>query len=655
MRTPDGAVHRCDLGGSVSITVRDIAAAPHLEVNTAAGFPGLDRVVRWAHVTELPDPVHWLRGGELVLTVGLGLDPDEEGRRAYVRRLHGAGCAGLAFAIDVWLRGSIPAEVLDEGDRLGFPVLRVEGETPFIAVVETVADHYAAERGREQGRVLAAQDAMARAALRSGPAGVMHELASATSGECLLLDRNGMTSRAVPDTERAWHGPVRAAVAGPARTPGMRILAGDGTSWTGGAEGMSRPGGAEGTGGGVPDGRRTGAGRTGTGGTADTATGADEMAGEATGAGTATGAGGTGEGAPGARTGGGAGAVTGEAPGAGETAEETTGTGTATGAGGAGGTAAATGIGGAAGEGDGGDGPGAVLLQTLGTTGRTLGWLALRCADPTASVRVLANHAASLLAVDLLHSRDARRAIFRERAPLLRAAALGGPAGVAPTLPPPPWEVVCYRLGRDADPVPGTPDALDAAADALVDVLGDTGAAQRAGLCPLDGVLVAVLPDTGRPHAGERLLALLPGVPAAGACRARGPGDLASAVSRARGAVPPHGYRHVDEADAWAILRSAVPESGSRAFTEAVLGPLLEHDARNGTELAHTLRHHLDGGGHVEGTARDLGVHRNTLRARLRTAERVLGRPLSDPRARLELWTALSLHPLRCTDGTWHD
>ncbi|WP_306366932.1 PucR family transcriptional regulator [Nocardiopsis sp. CC223A] len=522
----------------MSITVRDITAAPHLEVYASAGFPGLDRAVRWAHVTELPDPVRWLRGGELVLTVGLGLGTGEEERRAYVRRLHEAGCAALAFAIDVWLGGTIPPEVLEEGDRLGFPVLRVEGETPFIAVVEAVADHYAAERSREQGRVLAAQDAMARAALRSGPAGVMHELASATSGECLLLDRNGMTSRAVPNAEPAWHAPVRAAAAGPGRTPGMRVLAGDGR---GAAEG------ADGGGGGV------------------------------------------------------------------------------------------------------------ILLQTLGTTGRTLGWLALRCAEPSASVRVLANHAASLLAVDLLHSRDARRAVFRERAPLLRAAALGGPTGVPLTLPPPPWEVVCYRLGGEGEPAPGAPDALDAAADALVDVLGDTGAAQSAGLCPLDGVLVAVLPDTGRPHAGERLLALLPGVPAAGACRARGPVDLASAVSRARDAVPPRGYRHVDEADAWALLRAAVPESGSRAFTEAVLGPLLEHDGRNGTELAHTLRHYLDGGAHVEGAARDLGVHRNTLRARLRTAERVLGRPLSDPRTRLELWTALSLHPLRCTDGTWHD
>lgn len=502
----------------MSITVRDITEAPHLEVGASAGLAGLDRVVRWAHVTELPDPVRWLRGGELVLTVGLGMGRSGQERRAYVRKLRDAGCVGLAFAIDVWLGGTIPPEILDEGDRLGFPILRVEGQTSFIAVVETVADHYAAERTREQGRVLTAQDAMARAALRSGPAGVMRELASATSGACLLLDRNGMTSRAVPASEPSWHSLVRAEVLGAARTPGMRVLA---------------------------------------------------------------------------------------------------------------------------------DAGAAILLQTLGTTGRTLGWLALRCEESSPNVRVLANHAASLLAVDLLHSRDARRALFGERAPLLRAAALGRPVGVPLTLPPPPWEVVCYRT---ADP-----RTLDAAADALVDVLGDTGAAGDSGLCHLGEVLVAVLPETGRPHAGERLLALLEGVSAAGACRARGPSELASAVARGRGAVPSEGYRNVDEADAWALLRSSVPESGSRAFTEAVLGGVVEHDARNGTDLAHTLRHYLDNSAHVEGTARELGVHRNTLRARLRTAERVLGRDLREPRTRLEVWTALSLHPMRCADGTWHD
>ncbi|MCK9868302.1 helix-turn-helix domain-containing protein, partial [Nocardiopsis dassonvillei] len=126
-----------------------------------------------------------------------------------------------------------------------------------------------------------------------------------------------------------------------------------------------------------------------------------------------------------------------------------------------------------------------------------------------------------------------------------------------------------------------------------------------------------------------------------------------SAVDRARQAAT-EGYRHVDETDAWALLRSAVPTEGARAFDQAVLGRLRAHDARNGTELAHTLRHYLDNSAQVEATARDLGVHRNTLRSRLRAAERVMGRRLDEPRTRLELWTALSLEPVRCHDGTWH-
>lgn len=502
----------------MTITVRDIVADPSLEVRIAAGHAGLDRAIRWAHVTELPDPVRWLRGGELVLTVGLGLGSGEEERRAYVRRLHGAGCAGLAFAIDMWVR-EVPPEVLAEGEALGLPILRVEGGTSFIAVVETVADHHAAERTREQQHVLTAQDAMARASLRSGPAGVMRELSSATSGESLLSDRNGMTSIAFPQAEPPWHALVRSTLV--RRPRGMTLLA---------------------------------------------------------------------------------------------------------------------------------DGEATVLLQSLGPSGHTLGWLALRRpGEVTPYVRMLANHAASLLAVDLLHSRDTRRALYHARAPVLLAA-LTGRTRAPLTLPPPPWEVVCLR-GPDAR------RSMDHAADALTEVLGDTEAAHRSGLCVVQDDVVAVLPDPGGTRLGRRLFSALSGLTAgpraAGACGARDPDDLPSALERAR-QVATEGYRHVDEADAWSLLRSMVPDEGVRAFDQAVLGRLRSHDARNGTELAHTLRHYLDNSAQVEATARDLRIHRNTLRSRLRVAERVMDRTLSEPRTRLELWTALSLEPMRCHDGSWH-
>ena len=44
-----------------------------LELQVVAGAAGLDRAVRWVHISELADPTPWLSGGEVLLTTGLGV------------------------------------------------------------------------------------------------------------------------------------------------------------------------------------------------------------------------------------------------------------------------------------------------------------------------------------------------------------------------------------------------------------------------------------------------------------------------------------------------------------------------------------------------------------------------------------------------------
>lgn len=85
--------------------------------------------------------------------------------------------------------------------------------------------------------------------------------------------------------------------------------------------------------------------------------------------------------------------------------------------------------------------------------------------------------------------------------------------------------------------------------------------------------------------------------------------------------------------------------AGEDAVTlaSAVLRPLREHDATHGTTLLPTLRTWLRDDANHEAAARDLGVHRHTVRARLRTAEDLLGRRLDAFPVRAELWTALRL------------
>ena len=59
----------------------------------------LDRPVRWVHVAEVPDIATLLRGGELVLTTGIGLPPDDDGLRAFVAALADVGVAGLVVEL----------------------------------------------------------------------------------------------------------------------------------------------------------------------------------------------------------------------------------------------------------------------------------------------------------------------------------------------------------------------------------------------------------------------------------------------------------------------------------------------------------------------------------------------------------------------------
>jgi purine catabolism regulator len=79
------------------------------------------------------------------------------------------------------------------------------------------------------------------------------------------------------------------------------------------------------------------------------------------------------------------------------------------------------------------------------------------------------------------------------------------------------------------------------------------------------------------------------------------------------------------------------------AFAESALRPLREHDAGGRGDLVGSLRVWLEHNGHWDGAAAALGVHRHTLRHRMRRVEELLARDLGAPGVRAELWTAVQL------------
>ena len=146
------------------LTVRDIAALPELSLSIAAGAEGLGNEVRWLHVSELADPTPWLEGGELLITTGLGIGGVARSQRDYVRRLASHRLAGLAFGTGFGFPDP-PAPLVAEADRLGFPVLTVPYEVPFIALTKAVATHLANEELERVTRALAVHERLARAVL----------------------------------------------------------------------------------------------------------------------------------------------------------------------------------------------------------------------------------------------------------------------------------------------------------------------------------------------------------------------------------------------------------------------------------------------------------------------------------------------------------
>jgi hypothetical protein len=87
-------------------------------------------------------------------------------------------------------------------------------------------------------------------------------------------------------------------------------------------------------------------------------------------------------------------------------------------------------------------------------------------------------------------------------------------------------------------------------------------------------------------------------------------------------------------------------ERDVHSFVTATLGPLLDYDARRGTELVHTLGAYFACGGTLTRTKDELHLHVNTVVQRLDRIQALLGADWNAPERALELQLALRLHLL---------
>src|SRR3954453_176889 len=209
----------------MALTVHDIVSIPGMPLKLLAGGDGADRPVRWVHSSELEDPTPWLKGGELILTTGMGVGETVAKQRAYIRRLVEAGVAGLGFGLGFG-HDKTPRALVTEASKHGFPMFEVPYPVPFIAITEAVFTRLVAEQYDTLQRAVDAEHVLTRAVLEGGGvdgvarslAGVVHgggvdgvarSLADVVKGWALVLDLHGIALASThPDAEarreRIW-------------------------------------------------------------------------------------------------------------------------------------------------------------------------------------------------------------------------------------------------------------------------------------------------------------------------------------------------------------------------------------------------------------------------------------------------------------------
>jgi purine catabolism regulator len=128
------------------VTVRMLTLAEVLELpvvrrglpEVVTGRDALDRALRWVHVVELADPSDLLKGGELVLTTGIGAGGRQPAQRAWIGSLLDQGAAAIAVELGSTWREHVPGPVVEACARGGVPLIAFHRTVRFVEITEAV-------------------------------------------------------------------------------------------------------------------------------------------------------------------------------------------------------------------------------------------------------------------------------------------------------------------------------------------------------------------------------------------------------------------------------------------------------------------------------------------------------------------------------------
>jgi purine catabolism regulator len=103
---------------------------PLSEGKLVAGAQGVSRIISALNLMDAPDIHNWMKEGELLLTTGYAIKDSPESFVHLLQNLNARGSSGLGIKLGRYWK-EIPAMVLEEADRLQFPLIELPFEITF--------------------------------------------------------------------------------------------------------------------------------------------------------------------------------------------------------------------------------------------------------------------------------------------------------------------------------------------------------------------------------------------------------------------------------------------------------------------------------------------------------------------------------------------
>ena len=146
-----------------------------------AGGAGLGRIVQRLNVMEVPDILAWVKPHELLLTTGYPLRNTPQSLSRLVADLDERGLSALGIKLGRYV-DELPAEMVEQADRLGFPLILLPNDVGFDDILNQVLTDILNRQAATLARAEDAHRALVQVVLAGGG---LHEV---TAEVASLLD-----------------------------------------------------------------------------------------------------------------------------------------------------------------------------------------------------------------------------------------------------------------------------------------------------------------------------------------------------------------------------------------------------------------------------------------------------------------------------------